>query len=365
MKVDNKNSLISLIQKHERISLRAFIHLFAAKESENWKFEESIPNDNFVFTFHPLYWRYYYDHDKNIQHILNVTNFSQIWQHGNEELSEIYKKCEEGGFLSLSLNEFISCYNIFAKLTDEIDTYKIGLKENSPYINQYIDRSYIPSRFGKLGFGKIKNKEELTNLYEDSLYFFKILKQAEEFLFELREQDIKELKCYANKNLDVLKFCKFPTIYNYHFGIINQVRVNKTDYIEKAYVEFDTKASIKFFEVYGGIEGNITKDLNKKETRNRGRKPKFDEIKVCKIFVESLDVEFDKSNTNYLQQAYEACINSSILTEFSAKKENIVTYLLEKTKGKYGVKTTLDDNFAKPLYNKISKKSPPLKYTKT
>ena len=100
------------------------------------------------------------------------------------------------------------------------------------------------------------------------------------------------------------------------------------------------------------------------ETSNkipRGRKPTFDEIAAWKVFVESLDGNLDESKSDFAQQAYDAYYKLddgkkkelAFVHKESITKQNIIAYLLEKTEGKNGGKTTLDDRIATPFAEKF------------
>lgn len=111
------------------------------------------------------------------------------------------------------------------------------------------------------------------------------------------------------------------------------------------------------------IEDKYFRNLQKKS--NRGRKPEFDESAVWKVFVESLDGKFDESKSDFAQQAYDAYCelddikkkNLAFVQKESVTKQNIITYLLEKTENKMGGKTNLDKNIATPFAEKFPKNS--------
>lgn len=276
-KITTYEEFLDYIKTKSISGLKILFHLFAYYNSDKkWQFDQSIPLDNFCFTFHPTFWKCYSD--------FRINNFAGIYPHlfGDKkvdytyfcELKDIYSKSTNSSF-SVTKEDFIKAYRLWTKVR-EINTHEIlksrdldFIKEKTARLMQltpqekvdnkkhssdiYFDLNYIPQAIRST----IRPDKDLEILYYEAKEFYSMLNKFEEFLFELSANDLFGFNSRARETnssefLRIEKFTERHSIYSYKEELVIGLKVKRSEFgtapFGIARVEFDTKRIIDYFE---------------------------------------------------------------------------------------------------------------------
>lgn len=387
MIINNYKDFIAHLDNHKPCTLRSLIHFFAYDKDKNWKFEQEIPEDNFCFTFHPLWWRYYLDLNSKNCYTTQINNFFQVYPHlfGHQffttipaeikddycALENIYQTSTKCNF-EVTKESFIRAYKAWLNIREHY-ALKPNIGSNIVYIHEYSFYQYIPL--------KSKSDEELEALYNKAKEFYRILNEFEDFLFNLEEWELLKFNAKAKEEkskefFPITRIANKRSIYSYHKGLINKLNVKKSDqsnaYLCGVEVEFDTHRIINHFQ-------KEEEDFMTKEEGKRGEQGNFDENDklAWKYLFDELGIEFedkifssktlDEEKSKYYANLYKQWfdkLSKSNQKNFSVSKIRRILSKYYKKKGSYYVsnganlpKNKIRSDFTYHIEEKIKKKS--------